>query len=116
MKEMKIKKVMVVYGGVSPEHEVAVITALQIMNALKEARFELMPVYISKQGNWFLGNEKYLKPEIYRDLSKVERLGKRVLLSPDRDWGLLSKGFFGFSGSADLVSEVIFPVIHGKGG
>lgn len=73
---------MVVYGGVSPEHEVAVITALQVMNALAGAGFSVMPVYISKQGNWFLGDEKYLKPETYKDLSKIERLGKRVILSP----------------------------------
>ncbi len=112
---MKTKNVMVVYGGVAPEHEVAVITALQVMNALKSAGHTVMPVYISKQGNWFLGGEEYLKPETYRDLVKVERLGKRVVLSPDRDYGLLTKGFLGF-GPAEIQPEVVFPVVHGKNG
>jgi len=30
---------MVVYGGVSPEHDVAVVTAWQVMHALKKAGF-----------------------------------------------------------------------------
>ncbi len=112
---MKVKNVMVVYGGVAPEHEVAVVTALQVMNALKGASFRVMPVYISKAGNWFLGKEEYLKPETYRDLLKVERLGKRVVLSPDGDYGLLTKGFLGF-GPSEEQPDVVFPVIHGKNG
>ncbi len=106
---------MVVYGGASPEHEVAVITALQVMNALKASGFNVMPVYISKEGNWFLGNDDYLKPDTYKDLVKTERLGKRVIFSPDRNFGLLSKGFLGFFPS-EVQPEVIFPVIHGKNG
>jgi D-alanine-D-alanine ligase len=112
---MKKKIVMVVYGGVSPEHEVAVITALQVMNALKASGFNVMPVYISKEGNWFLGNDDYLKPDTYKDLVKTERLGKRVIFSPDRNFGLLSKGFLGFF-PHELQPEVIFPVVHGKNG
>lgn len=106
---------MVVYGGVSPEHEVAVITALQVMNALTASGHSVMPVYISKEGNWFLGNDEYLKPDTYKDLVKTEKLGKRVILSPDRDFGLLSRWFFGFFPS-EIQPEVIFPVVHGKNG
>jgi len=106
---------MVVYGGVSPEHEVAIITALQVMNALAAGGHTVMPVYIGKEGNWFLGGGKYLKPETYRDLAKAERSGKRVILSPDRDYGLLTKGWLGF-GPAEMQPDVIFPVVHGKNG
>ncbi len=112
---MKTKNVMVVYGGVSPEHEVAVITALQVMNALAASGHSVMPVYISKDGNWFLGKDDYLKPDTYKDLVKIERQGKRVIFSPDRNFGLLSKGFLGFFPS-EVQPEVIFPVIHGKNG
>src|SRR3989344_4122227 len=112
---MKAKNVMVVNGGVSPEHEVAIITALQVMNALAAGGHTVMPVYIGKEGNWFLGGGKYLKPETYRDLAKAERSGKRVILSPDRDYGLLTKGWLGF-GPAEMQPDVIFPVVHGKNG
>lgn len=112
---MKTARVMVVYGGVAPEHEVAVITALQVMNALKAGGHAVMPVYISKEGNWFLGGEEYLKPDTYRDLAKTERLGKRVIFSPDRDFGLLAKGWLGFF-PTETQPDVIFPVVHGKNG
>src|SRR3989338_11104815 len=112
---MKTTRVMVVYGGVAPEHEVAVITALQVMNALKAGGHAVMPVYISKEGNWFLGGEEYLKPDTYRDLAKTERLGKRVIFSPDRDFGLLAKGWLGFF-PTETQPDVIFPVVHGKNG
>lgn len=112
---MKVKNVMVVYGGVSPEHEVAVITALQVMNALAASGHSVMPVYISKEGNWFLGKGDYLKPDAYKDLVKTERMGRRVIFSPDRNFGLLSKGFLGFFPS-EIQPEVIFPVVHGKNG
>jgi len=112
---MNKKIVMVVYGGVSPEHEVAVITALQVMNALKASGHFVVPIYISKEGNWFLGKDDYLKPDTYKDLVKTERLGKRVIFSPDRNFGLLSKGFLGFFPS-EVQPEVIFPVVHGKNG
>lgn len=110
-----IKNVMVVYGGVAPEHEVAVITALQVMNALRASGFHVMPVYISKEGSWFLGGEDYLKPDTYKDLVKTERLGKRVTYSPDRDYGLLTKGFLGLFPN-EIQPEVVFPVVHGKNG
>lgn len=97
------------------EHEVAVITALQVMGALRDAGHSVMPLYISKNGHWFLGGEEYLKPDLYKDLMKVERLGKRVILSPDRDYQLLTKGWLGFD-NAKVQPEVIFPVIHGKNG
>lgn len=112
---MKVKDVMVVFGGVSPEHEVAVITALQVMNALKSSGYSVIPVYISKRGQWFLGTEEYLKPELYKDLLKVEKSGKRVIFSPDRDFGLLTKGWMGYAPN-EVQPEVIFPVIHGKNG
>ena len=62
-----------------------------------------------------MGGDEYLKPETYRDLVKAERLGKRVILSPDRDYGLLTKSWLGF-GNAEVQPEVIFPVVHGKSG
>lgn len=112
---MKAKNILVVYGGVSPEHEVAVITALQVMNALKEANFHVMPLYISKEGEWYLGDDRFLSPEAYKDLTKLGRMGKRAILSSDKNFGLLNKNFLGFGG-LETQPEVVFPVVHGRGG
>ncbi len=108
-------RIMVVYGGVSPEHDVAIVTALQIMNALKEAGFEVMPVYVSKEGNWYLGGESYLQPEMYKVTGNLVRKGKWVMWSADPDLGLLEKNWWGF-GATVKQPDVVFPVIHGHGG
>ncbi len=112
---MEKKKVLVVYGGESPEHEVAVITALQVMNALVGAGYQVLPLYITKSGNWRLGDEKFLKIETYKEPSRMDTLGKEAILSPEKDGLLMTKGWFGFSPCNDQP-EVVFPVIHGKGG
>ncbi|TRZ54257.1 D-alanine--D-alanine ligase, partial [bacterium] len=106
---------MVVYGGVSPEHDVAIVTALQVMKALRGAGFEVMPVYISKEGNWYLGDERFLKPETYKDIKALLSKSKKVIWSADPNFGLMEKNWWGF-GATVRQPNVVFPVIHGRGG
>jgi len=109
------KKVMVVYGGVSPEHDVAVVTAWQVMHALKKAGFEVMPVYISKNGSWYLGDDKFLDSKSYQNNKKLLSGAKEIILSPEAERGVLQKGLWNF-GMTEKQPDVIFPVVHGRGG
>ena len=106
---------MVIYGGVSPEHDVAIITALQVMNALKEAGHNVMPTYISKAGKWYLGNDFFLKPDSYAQINTLLRTAKKVVLPADGEIPLLTAGWLGFRATTEQP-DVIFPVIHGKNG
>ena len=106
---------MVVYGGVSPEHDVAVVTAWQVMHALKKAGFEVMPVYISKNGSWYLGDDKFLDSKSYQNSKKLLRGAKEIILSPEAERGVLQKGLWNF-GMTENQPDVIFPVVHGRGG
>jgi len=112
---MNPKKVMVVYGGVSPEHDVAVVTAWQVMHALKKAGFEVMPVYITKGGNWYLGDDKFLDSKSYTNNKKLLSGAKEIILSPEAERGVLQKGLWNF-GMTENQPDVIFPVVHGRGG
>ena len=115
MNESEKLLVMVVYGGVSPEHDVAIVTALQVMAALKDADFEVMPVYISKEGNWYLGNDCFTDPRSYKDIRALLKKGKKVVWSADPSMGLMEKNWWGF-GVTVRQPDVVFPVIHGRGG
>ena len=106
---------MVVYGGVSPEHDVAVVTAWQVMHALKKAGFEVMPVYISKNGSWYLGDDKFLDSKSYQNNKKLLSGAKEIILSPEAERGVLQKGLWNF-GMTEKQPDVIFPVVHGRGG
>ncbi len=50
------KKVAVFLGGRSPEHDISIITGLQVLDALDTSLFDAIPVYISTTGEWFTGD------------------------------------------------------------
>jgi|AntRauTorcE11897_2_1112592.scaffolds.fasta_scaffold00001_270 D-alanine-D-alanine ligase len=51
---MKIN-LAVIFGGKSSEHDISIITALQALKALDKDVYNIIPIYISKKGNWFSG-------------------------------------------------------------
>lgn len=75
------KRVAVVFGSRSVEHEVSIITAVQAMNSLDEEQFEVVPLYVSKEGVWFTGDA--LKTmDVFRDLASLPGKAQRVHLQP----------------------------------
>lgn len=68
---MSKRNVIIAFGGVSPEHEVSVLTAMQVFSVLEDSLYELHPLYITKSGRWLTGSA--LKDlETYQDLSKID--------------------------------------------
>jgi len=114
--------VAVLFGGRSVEHEVSVISGHQVMDALDAAGFPVLPVYITKQGDWYAG-EGLHNLDLYREQTFHAAGLKnvfRVSLSPDRSirqlvvhpgagGGLLAK-------SPRLWADVWFPTLHGTHG
>jgi D-alanine-D-alanine ligase len=71
----------VVFGGVSPEHEVSVITSLQAAAAMDRERFDPLPIYIGKDGRWYTG-EGLFDIERYRDLDALRSEAAEVAVFP----------------------------------
>ena len=71
----------VALGGVAPEHEVSVISALQAAAALDRDRFEPVPLYIAKDGTWYTG-EALLDVDRYADLDALLEDAVPVALRP----------------------------------
>ena len=61
---MKIK-VGVIFGGETVEHEVSVISALQAIEHMNKEKYEIIPIYISKDRIWYTG-EMLKDIEIYQ--------------------------------------------------
>ncbi|MBP3431581.1 MAG: D-alanine--D-alanine ligase [Clostridia bacterium] len=84
---MKKEKIMIVFGGKSVEHDISIITALQVIRVLPE-RYEFLPVYIDKKGKWWIA-DNLEDVEIYSNFDKKATkkkqvtfvLGENVLLS-----------------------------------
>ena len=60
----------IVLGGVAPEHEVSIISALQAAAALDRDRYRPVPIYIAKDGQWYTG-EPLLDVERYQELDAL---------------------------------------------
>ncbi len=107
---MKIK-LGVIFGGESVEHEVSVISAIQAMNKMDEEKYEIIPIYINKKGEWFTG-ESLREIEIYQDTDLLERYNKNVVLYRKDDNFILQakKGLFK---SAVKELDMAFPIVHG---
>ena len=83
---MPNQTVAVLFGGRSVEHEVSVISGHQVMDALDQAGFQVLPIYITKQGYWYAG-EGLQNLDLYREQTFHAAGLKnvyRVSLSPDR--------------------------------
>ena len=73
-----MKNVAVIFGGVNCEHDISIITGLQVINLLDDELFNVIPIYINKYGEWF-SDDKLLDLENYplKDLKLRE-----VFLTP----------------------------------
>lgn len=65
------QQIVVAFGGVSPEHEVSVLTAMQAIAALEDTNYGVIPLYVTKSGRWLTG-EYLLDLEHYKDLEQLE--------------------------------------------
>jgi len=110
----------VFFGGRSVEHEVSVITALQVMAALPSA-YTATPVYIAKSGAWYAG-DALRDLDRYRDVDRLLAETTRVMLLPEPESrGALveagtRRGIFGGSARKVTRIDVALPLVHGTHG
>ena len=109
---MKKINVCVLFGGISPEHDVSLRSAESVLNNIDHDKYDILPVGITKEGDWILygGND-------YSQLPSGQWLehpsNRRATISPIRGQGLLS-----FEGDCVVRQQidVVFPVLHGENG
>jgi D-alanine-D-alanine ligase len=114
--------IAVIFGGPTIEHDVSVLTGLQIVDAIDATRFETLPVYIGLEGDWWVGDalrarKSYLPDEkIKRGLTQVHLpvgrpgAGGRAELVASAGGGLLGRG------GRSFPFDVAIPSIHGSFG
>ena len=65
-----MKKIGIIYGGKSVEHEVSIITGLQAYENLDKSKYTVELIYIYKDGDWFFGEKKLKDLKIYKNWTK----------------------------------------------
>lgn len=112
----------VLFGGRACEHDVSIVSALQCMASIDDQQYEVIPVYIARDGTWYTGQKlrdldfvRTFRPEaegvtrVYPDVTA----GSGALLAIDR-----RKGLFGGGDTMSVAArmDVALPVFHGMNG
>lgn len=107
------KKVGVLFGGVSSEHDVSCLSAASIIPNIPSDKYELFVVGITKDGRWlhFDGDVDLIADDSWSS----DESCRRCFLSPDRK----VHGFVMLDSdgkASEVPVDVVFPVMHGKNG
>lgn len=110
------KRVAVFFGGKSVEHEVSVITGHQVMENMDTDKYEVIPVFIDKDGKWYTGeslkdfnNFKNRKLEDLVEVTMNPVYGDCKLYTHHNKLKKLGKNF-------TQEIDIIFPAMHGTNG
>ena len=109
----KKKNLGIIFGSRSVEHEVSIITALQVIHATDKNKYNTIPIYIDKKGEWFTGN-KLRDLENFNDLSAITKGMNKVFISSSPTLQYSTGYFFGIKKGERL--DVVFPLTHGTFG
>lgn len=109
---MKIK-IGVFFGGKSVEHEVSIITAIQAIENINTDKYEIIPIYISKENKMycgkFIGNIKQ-----YKNIENLLNISSQVTLAQQNNKVVLlrcNKKFY--ENSIYDYIDIAFPIVHG---
>jgi D-alanine-D-alanine ligase len=108
----------VIFGSRSVEHDVSIVTAQQVMQALKPDKYDVVPIYITRDGEWVTGpGLRDLKTFQTDDISEMMGM-KDTLISPSTSHhGMITPPVSGLFARNQLRRlDVVFPVVHGSHG
>ena len=112
---MKIK-IGIFFGGKSVEHEIAVITMSQAISVLDPEKYEIVPIYISKEGVMYTGDD-LLDLYQYRDMKVLLKRSYKVSVVNDGKGVKVMRCPAPWIGKRVLNTiDVAFPIMHGTNG
>jgi len=115
LKEDVMKRIGIIIGGKTVEHEVSIITGLQVLDNIDKSVYEPRIIYIQKDGKWYVGNCLHdinnYKSKKFEDAYEVLPGFKdgKLMLYPHPN---LKQGLFGKKYDTYTI-DIVFPAVHG---
>lgn len=97
---MTKKLIAVVYGGKSAEHEISLLTAKSIINEMNKEKYDIFPIFISKEGQWAKGN----------------KIVKNIEDEKELIFNNFDNNLSGLLYHDNKKFDIVFPVLHGPNG
>lgn len=106
-------KVAIMFGGKSVEHEVSVISGIQAILSMDTEKYEVLPVYITKNNEMYIG-DAIGDIESYKNLDELLKKSQRVvMLNDDGKVKLVPYPIKMFKKNNSIEIDVAFPIVHG---
>lgn len=101
-------RIAVLFGGRSAEHDVSVMSATNVMQALDPAKYDAVPVFVTREGKWLLS-------AFEKGALTMPATGTELCLVPGGFGRMIA---IGANGAASQMSkiDILFPVLHGMHG
>ncbi|MGN1310742.1 MAG: D-alanine--D-alanine ligase family protein [Clostridia bacterium] len=112
---MKLK-IGVIFGGKTVEHEISIITANQAITSLNKEKYEIIPIYISKNGKMYTG-KNLLNLKEFRNMDElIKKCEEIVLVNNGSKANLLRVNNKMFAKNIIDSIDIAFPIMHGTNG
>ena len=100
-------RVGVIFGGRSVEHEVSLVSAASVINALDKSKYEIVPIGIAHTGQWLSSGEAM---KLLKENASIDHETEQLILPDPRKQSLVT-----MNGGTAVESriDVVFPVVHG---
>jgi D-alanine-D-alanine ligase len=105
-------RIGVVFGGRSAEHEVSLVSATSVINALDAEKYEIVPIGITPEGRWLSSAEAL---RLLKEKAPIANLPEHVFVPDPHHKALMAINAEVTTSSSKPV-DVIFPLIHGTYG
>lgn len=111
--------VAVMFGGRSVEHEISIITGLQVVENIDKSKYNAIPVYVDKKGDWYTGDE-LLDVKNYKDMPGLISKSQKVFMPPVPSMSKLyiypMKTSLFKKEPESIDVDIVFPAFHGMHG
>ena len=114
---MPKRNVAIIFGSRSAEHEVSIITAHQLIGVLDKNKYEIIPIYITKEGDWLTGDKLLNINTFTKGALPTPSTFDKVYISPSPQNRCVVRENSGlFRSRKRIPIDVAFPVMHGPHG
>ncbi|MFA6537637.1 MAG: D-alanine--D-alanine ligase [Patescibacteria group bacterium] len=103
------KSIMVLFGGVSAEHDVSIISAQNVINFINKKKYKVVPIYIDKKGRWLSFEIKFVSNKSF-EFGKVEKEKLNEVFPYSKN------GKMFINAKKEEKIDIVFPVLHGPYG
>lgn len=106
------KNIALIFGGRSTEHEISILSAKNIYNAMDKSRYRILCIYVSKEGKFYYIPPEEIKefPNSYEEIQKIKKYILYIQIDSENPF------FYSNPDLLPLKVDVFFPITHGSFG